>query len=98
MVKEVLEKSKRLTGKAWIRAYHKADRLTQVAMLSHALWVHKIASINYGYLSYLRDFKFGQYLDLLREVEEVKTTTEQLVMNIHALNRLQNDLDEEIIK
>ena len=51
MATEVLEKSKRLTGKAWIKAYHEADRLTQVAMLSHALWVHQIASINYGYLS-----------------------------------------------
>lgn len=76
MAKAVLEKSKRLTGSAWISAYHKADRLTQIAMLSHALWVHKIASINYGYLSYLRDYKPSNYYDLLHKVEAIKRDTE----------------------
>lgn len=76
MAKAVLEKSKRLTGSAWISAYHKADRLTQVAMLSHALWVHKIASINYGYLSYMREHKSCDYYDLLHKVEAIKRDTE----------------------
>lgn len=75
-MKKVLEKSKRLTGKKWIKTYHETDRLTQVAMLSHALWVHKIANINYGYLSYLRDNKYVKYLELLHKVEEVKRETE----------------------
>lgn len=45
-------------------------------MLSHALWVHKIASINYGYLSYLRDYKLSEYYDLLHKVEAIKRDTE----------------------
>lgn len=76
MKKDLLEKSKRLTGKKWIKAYNEADRLTQIAMLSHALWVHKIASINYGYLSYLRSHKYLEYLRLLHEVKAVKQATE----------------------
>lgn len=67
---------KRLKGAEWFKAYHNGDRLTQIAMLSHALWVHKIASINYGYLSYLRDYKLMQYYDLLHKVEAIKRDTE----------------------
>lgn len=66
----------RLKGREWIKAYDDGDRLTQVAMLSHALWVHKIASINYGYLSYLRSHKYLEYLRLLNEVKAVKQATE----------------------
>lgn len=67
---------KRLKGAEWFEAYHNGDRLTQIAMLSHALWVHQIASINYGYLSYLRDYKLMQYYDLLHKVEAIKKDTE----------------------
>lgn len=76
MKKDLLEKSKRLTGKKWIKAYNEADRLTQIAMLSHALWVHKIASINYGYLSYLFSFKYLEYKELLDKVLKIKRETE----------------------
>ena len=76
MKKEVIEKSKRLSGKAWIKAYNNSDRLTQIAMLSHALWFHKIASINYGYLSYLHSFKFLEYKELLDKVLKIKRETE----------------------
>ena len=72
MKKEVLEKSKRLCGKAWIKAYNNGDRLTKIAMLSHALWHHKIASINYGFLSYLYSFKYLEYKDLLDKVMEIE--------------------------
>ena len=76
MKKELIEKSKRLTGKKWIQAYNEADRLTQIAMLSHALWVHKIASINYGYLSYLYSFKYLEYKELRDKVLKIKRETE----------------------
>lgn len=76
MKKELIEKSKRLTGKKWIQAYNEADRLTQIAMLSHALWVHKIASYNYGYLSYLYSFKYLEYKELLDKVLKIKRETE----------------------
>ena len=69
-------KPERLKGKAWIKAYHEADRLTAIAMLSHALWVHKIASINYGYLSYLFSFNFSEYEELLNKVMKIKRETE----------------------
>ena len=71
-----IEKSERLKGKKWIKAYNEADRLTQIAMLSHALWVHKIASINYGYLSYLFSFKYLEYKELLDKVLKIKRETE----------------------
>ena len=62
----------RLKGAEWIKAYNNADRLTAIAMLSHALWVHKIASINYGYLSYLYSFKWLEYVELRNKVMEIK--------------------------
>ena len=67
---------KRLKGAEWFKAYHNGDRLTQIAMLSHALWVHHVASINYGYLSYMRDYKLRDYYDLLHKVEAIKRDTE----------------------
>lgn len=66
----------RLKGAEWIKAYNDADRLTAIAMLSHALWVHKIASINYGYLSYLFSFKYLEYKELLDKVLKIKRETE----------------------
>ena len=71
-MKEVLEKSKRLSGKKWIRTYKDADRITKIAMLSHALWFHKIASLNYGYLSYLYDVKFLKYQEYEEKVLEIE--------------------------
>jgi hypothetical protein len=71
-MKEVLEKSQRLSGKRWIRAYKDADRMTKIAMLSHALWVHKIASLNYGYLSYLYDVRFPKYQEYEEKVLEIE--------------------------
>ena len=67
---------KRLKGAEWFKAYYSGDRLTQIAMLSHALWVHHVASYNYGYLSYLRDYKLMQYYDLLHKVEAIKKEIE----------------------
>ena len=60
----------RKTGVEWIKAYKKADRLTQIAMLSHALTVHGIENISYGHLSYLYDFKYPKYMELLHKVEQ----------------------------
>lgn len=61
---------KRKKGIEWIKTYKKADRLTQIAMLSHALVVHHIENISYGQLSYLYDFKYPKYMELLHKVEQ----------------------------
>lgn len=71
---EKVKKEERLKGKAWLKAYENGNRLTKIAMLSHALWVHKIASINYGYLSYLHSFKYLRYKDLLDKVTAIEKT------------------------
>lgn len=71
-----IEKSDRLKGKAWINAYNKGDRLTKVAMLSHALAVHKVANYNYGYLSYMFTHKYMEYKELLEKVIKIKLETE----------------------
>lgn len=57
-------------GKEWIRTYQKADRLTKIAMLSHALVVHHIEIISYGQLSYLYDHRYPKYMELLHKVEQ----------------------------
>lgn len=68
---------KRLKGAEWFKAYHNGDRLTQIAMLSHALWVHHVASYNYGYLSYLYDYKWIEYKSLLDKVNKIKREIEK---------------------
>lgn len=39
-------------------------------MLSYALVVHHIENISYGQLSYLYDFKYPKYMELLHKVEQ----------------------------
>ncbi len=69
-MKEVVEKSKPLSGKKWVKTYKAADRLTKIAMLSRSLWANKIASYNYGYLSYLYSDKYVEYYKLERKAIE----------------------------
>ena len=65
-------RAERKKGYEWIKTYKKADRLTQIAMLSHALIVHHIENITYGQLSYLYDFKYPKYMELLHKVEKIE--------------------------
>ena len=69
-MKEVVEKSKPLSGKKWVKTYRAADRLTKIAMLSRSLWANKICSLNYGFLSYLYSFKHLEYHELEQKAIE----------------------------
>lgn len=75
-IMEKIMNPKRKEGIEWIKAYKQADRLTQIAMLSHALIAHHIENLSYGQLSYLYDFKYPKYMELLHKVEQKEREVE----------------------
>lgn len=54
----------------WGKDYYRADRLTQISMLSGELSKYEIANVSYGYLSAI--FESGRYFSLLKQILSIK--------------------------